>query len=111
MPQPSLLDQVRAAVRLRHYSIRTEEAYVNVIRRFILYHNKRHPKQMGVDEIRQYLSHLATDGHVATSTQNVALAAPQFILTFNARLCTLMQNLYMRAAHGIHANKLTSRHA
>lgn len=79
MPQPSLLDQVRSAIRLRHYSIRTEEAYVNVIRRFILYHRKRHPTEMGVDEIRQYLSHLATDGNVAASTQNVALAALLFL--------------------------------
>lgn len=79
MPQPRLLDQVRSAIRLRHYSIRTEEAYLNVIRRFILYHHKRHPKEMGVDEIRQYLSHLATDEHVAASTQNVALAALLFL--------------------------------
>ncbi len=78
MPQP-LLDQIRAAIRLRHYSIRTEEAYVNVARRFILFHHKRHPKEMGVDEIRQYLSHLATDGNVAASTQNVALAALLFL--------------------------------
>jgi integron integrase len=75
----SLLDQVRSALRLRHYSIRTEEAYVNVIRRFILYHKKRHPKEMGVDQIRQYLSHLATDDLVAASTQNVALAALLFL--------------------------------
>ena len=79
MPQPMLLDQVRSAIRLRHYSIRTEEAYVNVIRRFILYHRKRHPTEMGVDEIRQYLSHLATDENVAASTQNVALAALLFL--------------------------------
>ena len=79
MPQSSLLDQVRSAIRLRHYSIRTEEAYVNVIRRFILYHKKRHPKEMGVDQIRQYLSHLARDGNVAASTQNVALAALLFL--------------------------------
>lgn len=75
----SLLDQVRSAIPLRHYSIRTEEAYVNVIRRFILYHQKRHPKEMGVDEIRQYLSHLATEDHVAASTQNVALSALLFL--------------------------------
>jgi fido (protein-threonine AMPylation protein) len=47
MARPSLLDQVRSTIRLRHYSIRTEEAYVNVIRRFIIYHKKRHPKEMG----------------------------------------------------------------
>lgn len=79
MSQPSLLDQVRAAIRVRHYSIRTEEAYVNVIRRFILYHQKRHLREMGVDEIWQYLSHLATDGNEAASTQNVALAALLFL--------------------------------
>jgi integron integrase len=79
MPRSKLLDRVRSCIRLRHYSIRTEEAYVNVIRRFILYHKKRHPMEMGVDEIRQYLSHLATDEHVAASTQNVALAALLFL--------------------------------
>jgi len=79
VPQPSLLDQVRAVLRLKHYSIRTEEAYVQVIRRFILYHRKQHPREMGVDEIRQYLSHLATDENVAASTQNVALSALLFL--------------------------------
>lgn len=74
-----LLDQVRHHIRLKHYSIRTEEAYLNVIRRFIIYHRKRHPKEMGTDEIRQYLSHLATDGNVAASTQNVALSALLFL--------------------------------
>jgi site-specific recombinase XerD len=74
-----LLDQVRSAIRLRHHSIRTEEAYVNVIRRFILYHRKHHPKEMGADEIRQYLSHLARDGNIAASTRNVALAALLFL--------------------------------
>ena len=78
MPK-SLLYQVREVLRLRHYSIRTEEAYVQTIRRFILYHRKRHPRGMGVDEIRQYLSHLATDGKVAASTQNVALCALLFL--------------------------------
>jgi integron integrase len=77
--KPSLLDQVRSALRLRHYSIRTEEAYINAIRHFIIYHRKRHPKEMGVDEIRQYLSHLATDMNVAASTQNVALSALLFL--------------------------------
>ncbi len=74
-----LLDDVRAAIRVRHYSIRTEEAYVGCIRRFILFHHKRHPQEMGVAEIRQYLSHLAVEGNVAASTQNVALAALLFL--------------------------------
>ena len=74
-----LLDQVREVLRLRHYSIRTEEAYVQAIRRFINFHRKRHPREMGVDEIRQHLSHLAIDGKVAASTQNVALCALLFL--------------------------------
>lgn len=74
-----LLEQVRHRIRLKHYSIRTEESYVNVIRSFILYHRKRHPKEMGANEIRQYLSHLANDGNVAASTQNVALSALLFL--------------------------------
>jgi integron integrase len=79
MSKSLLLDEVRKVIRLLHYSIRTEEAYVQTIRRFILYHHKRHPRDMGVDEIRQYLSHLATDGNVAASTQNVALCALLFL--------------------------------
>lgn len=79
MPQSKLLDQVRAAVRLRHYSIRTEEAYAAWVRRFVVFHNKRHPKEMGADEIREFLSHLAVEEHVAASTQNVALSALLFL--------------------------------
>lgn len=79
MSQSPLLDRVRAAIRLRHYSIRTEEAYVRVVRSYILYHRKRHPGEMGAGEIREYLSHLATDRNVAASTQNVALAALLFL--------------------------------
>jgi integron integrase len=74
-----LLDQVRHHLRLKHYSIRTEETYVQAIKQFILYHHKRHPQKMGVEEIRQYLSHLATHGRVAASTQNVALSALLFL--------------------------------
>ena len=75
-PPPRLLDQVRATVRARHYSRRTEKAYVAWIRRFILFHGKRHPRAMGPDEITRYLSSLATNGHVAASTQNQAIARP-----------------------------------
>lgn len=75
----AFLDQVRACIRLRHFSIRTEQAYVFIIRRFILFHNKRHPEQMGVEEIRQFVSHLATDAQVAASTQNQALSALLFL--------------------------------
>jgi integron integrase len=77
--KPPLLEQVRHHLRLKHYSIRTEDTYVQAIKRFILYHDKRRPREMGMDEIRQYLSHLATDGRVAASTQNVALSALLFL--------------------------------
>ena len=54
---------------MRHYSIRTEEVYVDWVRRFILFHNKRHPKEMGAEEVRDFLSHLAVERNVAASTQ------------------------------------------
>ena len=68
--KPTLLDQVRAVLRTKHYSIRTEQAYTNWIKSFILFHHKRHPKDMGEKEINQFLTHLAVDQHVAASTQN-----------------------------------------
>jgi len=79
MEKPKLLDSVRAVARLRHLSIRTERAYSDWSRRFILYHRKRHPSEMGVGEIRQFLSHLAVEGRVSASTQNVALCALLFL--------------------------------
>lgn len=75
----SLLEQVRRCLRLKHYSIRTERAYVDWIKRFILFHQKHHPAEMGTDEIRRFLSHLATDGRVAAATQNQALCALLFL--------------------------------
>lgn len=63
--KPRLLDHVRGAIRMRHYSYRTEEAYVGWIERFIPVHGKRHPAEMGAVEVSQYLSSLATDGHVS----------------------------------------------
>jgi site-specific recombinase XerD len=74
-----LLDQVRDAIRVKHYSIRTEEAYVNWIKRYILFYNKRHPQEMGVSEIEAFLTHLAVDQNVAASTQNQALSALLFL--------------------------------
>lgn len=76
---PKLLDRVRGAIRLRHYSHRTEESYVFWIRRFILYHGKRHPSEMGDTEIAAFLSHLAVERHVSSSTQNQALSAIIFL--------------------------------
>ena len=77
--QPRLLEQVREAVRARHYSLRTEPTYVGWIKRFILFHGKRHPRDMGVQEVQQFLSHLAIAGHVAASTQSQALSALLFL--------------------------------
>ena len=74
-----LLDQVREATRRLHYSIRTEDAYVLWIRRFILHHGKRHPGEMGEAEVVQFLNHLAVVDHVAASTQNQALSALLFL--------------------------------
>jgi len=79
MAEPKLLDQVRQAIRTRHYSPRTEETYVGWIKRFILYHNKRHPAQMGEQEIARFLSSLASESHVSASTQNQALNAVLFL--------------------------------
>jgi integron integrase len=74
-----LLDQVRAAIRVKHYSRRTEEAYVSWIKKFILFHKKRNPAEMGEKEIGEFLSHLAVKGNVAASTQNQALCSIVFL--------------------------------
>jgi integron integrase len=76
---PKLLDRVRWQLRVKHYSIRTEEAYVDWIRRFILFHHKRHPDEMGETEITAFLSYLAVEKNVAASTQNQAFSALLFL--------------------------------
>jgi hypothetical protein len=73
--KPKLLDQVRDVIRRKHYSIRTERTYIDWIRRFILFHGKRHPREMREAEVNAFLTHLARDGDVAASTQNQALSA------------------------------------
>src|SRR5437016_13911917 len=77
--KPKLLDQVRDVIRIKHYSIRTEQAYVDWIKRFILFHGKRHPGEMAEEEVAQFLTHLARDMNVAASTQNQALSALLFL--------------------------------
>ena len=76
---PRLLDQVRGKIRLKHYSLRTEQAYVDWIRRFIRHHGKRHPREMGAVEVEAFLTHLAVVGRVAASTQNQAKSALLFL--------------------------------
>jgi len=74
-----LLDQVSDAIRLKHYSIRTEKSYVSWIKRYILFHHKTHPKEMGAREIQAFLTHLASEQKVSASTQNQALSALTFL--------------------------------
>lgn len=77
--KPKLLDQVRDRIRLKHYSRRTEEAYLDWAKRFILYHNKRHPQEMGKPEVEAFLTYLAVERKVAAATQNQAKAALLFL--------------------------------
>ncbi len=77
--RPKLLDHVRATMRLRHYSLRTEKTYLHWIKRFIMFHHKRHPREMREPEVGQFLSFLATDAHVSAATQNQALNALLFL--------------------------------
>jgi hypothetical protein len=78
---PKLLDQVSQVLRVRHYAYRTEESYRQWVRRFVLFHGKRHPRDMGAAEVEQFLTHLAVHGRVAASTQNQALNALVFLYT------------------------------
>ncbi|MDR2154383.1 MAG: integron integrase [Burkholderiaceae bacterium] len=76
---PKLLDQLRQAIRVRHYSIRTENAYCDWARRFILFHGKRHPREMAAGEVTAFLTHLANERNVSASTQNQAKSALLFL--------------------------------
>jgi len=79
-PRPKrLLDQVRDTIRLKHYSIRTEQAYIGWIKRYIFFHDVRHPAEMGTAEVEAFLTHLAVKENVAASTQNQALSALLFL--------------------------------
>jgi hypothetical protein len=72
MPEPKLLDQVRQAARLKHFSLRTEQAYAQWVYRFVVHHGKRHPRELGAREIQAFLTWLAVERNVAASTQNQA---------------------------------------
>ena len=80
---PKLLDQVRYTLRLKHYSLDTERSYVQWIRRYILFHDKKHSKDMNAEHIRDYLSYLATTRKVAASTQNQALQSSYWFLVLS----------------------------
>lgn len=79
MEKPKLLDQVRDVIRYKHYSYRTEEAYVGWIKRYIFFHNKRHPRELGVVEVGRFLTYLAVKRKVSSSTQNQAFSALLFL--------------------------------
>jgi integrase len=79
MPPPRRFDQVRDRLRVKHYSMRTEDAYLHWMRRFIFFHDKKHPREMGGPLVEAFLSHFATDARVAASTQNQALSALLFL--------------------------------
>lgn len=76
---PRLLDAVRECIRVRHYSVRTERTYTHWIARYIRFHGRRHPRDLGAYEVTAFLSSLANQGHVAAATQNQALAAILFL--------------------------------
>lgn len=77
--RPRLIDQVRDTIRRKHYSLRTEQSYIHWTKRFIFFHGKRHPAEMGATQVTAFLNHLATQGRVSASTQNQALAALLFL--------------------------------
>jgi site-specific recombinase XerD len=77
--QPRLLDRVRDKIRVKPYSIRSEHAYVDWVRRFVLFHGKRHPADLGAGEVEAFLTHLAVEGRVSASTQNQAKSALLFL--------------------------------
>ena len=79
MAEKKLREQLRDVARLRHLGLRTEDTYWNWIKRFILFHQKRHPRDLGSEHISQFLTHLAVNGQVAASTQNQALNALVFL--------------------------------
>src|ERR1041384_1756585 len=79
MPERKLLDQISDLARFRYLRLRTEQAYRNWAKRYILFHDKRHPRDMGVDEVRAFLTHLAVHDKVAASTQNQAFNALLFL--------------------------------
>ena len=77
--KPKLMDQMRQVMRVKHYAYQTEKSYLHWARRYILFHDKRHPSELGTAEVRAFLSYLAVDRHVSASTQNQALNALVFL--------------------------------
>ncbi|AFY78092.1 hypothetical protein Ple7327_2831 [Pleurocapsa sp. PCC 7327] len=95
-PPKKLMEQVQDIIRLKHYSYSTEKTYISWIRRYIFFHDKRHPKDMGVDEVEAFLTHLAVQEKVSASTQNQA---------FNALLFLYREVLNIDLGQGINAKR------
>lgn len=95
-PSPKLLDQVRETLRIKHYSYRTEQAYVDWIKRFIIFHNKRHPREMGAEEVQAYIGYLANERRVAASTQNQALSAIVFLYKYVLQMEIILPSEILR---------------
>ena len=98
-PKGKLLDQGRDAIRLKHYSYKTEQSYVAWIRRYILFHNKRQPQEMGTEDVEAFLTHLAVTENVAASTQNQALSALIFLY------CYVLQQLLTEKVDAIRVKR------
>lgn len=103
-PQPipsaqpkKLLEQVSDAIRIKHYSSRTEKTYIDWIKRYILFHDKRHPKDMGAEEIQAFITHLATQKQLAASTQNQALSAVIFLYRYVLKIDITLPSDIIRA--------------
>jgi integron integrase len=109
LPRPRLFDEVRRRLRLKHYSLGTERVYVQWIRRFILANGKRHPREMGGTDVERFLSGLATEGHVAASTQNQALAALLFLYREVLRIELPWMENVVRAKRSRHVPTVLSR--
>lgn len=107
--KPRLLDQVRNAIRVRHYSYRTEQQYVHWVRRYIIFHGRRHPAGMGGQEVEAFLSHLATDRNVAAATQAQALAALLFLYKAVLNLDLPWLNSVVRARRPKHTPVVLTR--
>ncbi len=107
--KPRLLDQVREEIRVRHFSLRTEEAYLHWIKRYIYFHQKRHPAEMGEKEITQFLTFLAVEKHVAASTQNQALSALLFLYKQVLKIELAWLNDVVRAKRPRHLPVVLSR--
>jgi integron integrase len=104
-----LLDDVRTELRIRHYSHRTEEAYVGWIRRFIIFNGKRHPGEMGEGEIQSFVAHLAVERHVSASTRNQAMCAVLFLYKDVLKIEQLSVNLAHRAQRPVRLPVMLSR--